>query len=69
MGVLYSADGGTTWQFIDSYGLANVPVLAFSWANGTNTLYAFTHGRGVFYVQPDSAGKSTNLYGFILACE
>ena len=49
VGVLASSDGGATWA-VELTGFPNVSTewLAFTGSPGTRTLFAFTHGRGVF---------------------
>ncbi len=57
LGVFVSTDGGMNWA-VENTGFANAPVesLAINSAGGTDTLYAFTHGRGVWRI---SLGAST----------
>lgn len=49
IGVFVTRDGGVNWAVEDS-GLANAPVewMTINTANSLTTLYAFTHGRGVW---------------------
>lgn len=51
LGVFASTDGGNSWN-VENSGFANVPVesLALNTVNGVTSLYAFTHGRGVWRV-------------------
>lgn len=51
LGVFVSTDDGQTWM-VENSGFANVVTekLVLNTHNGVNTLYAFTHGRGVFRV-------------------
>lgn len=53
LGIMYSPDAGVSWQSIDAYGLANVPVMDVAYQASTNTLIAFTFGRGVYTVVPE----------------
>jgi len=50
LGVLYSADGGQNWESINMNGMANVVVEKLAYQASTRSLFAFTHGRGVFRV-------------------
>ena len=50
LGVLYSGDGGSTWESINTEGMANVVVEHLDYQHSTRKLFAFTHGRGVFQV-------------------
>lgn len=47
IGVFMSKDGGTTWQRED-YTLANSPVYDLALSPDGKTLYAATHGRGIW---------------------
>ncbi len=47
LGVFSSIDGGTTWVQ-DNSGLANVSVFDLDYRALDNTMYAATHGRGMF---------------------
>ena len=47
-GVYQSDNGGTNWIQESSGMAANVPVDQLVWQTGTNTLFAFTHGRSAF---------------------
>jgi len=60
LGVFVSTTGGNSWA-IENTGFANVPVewLAMNTTNGVTSLYAFTHGRGVFRV---GLGSNTCKY-------
>ena len=49
LGVLYSSDSGDNFTSVNSYGLANVLVLKLSYQCSTNRLFAWTHGRGLYY--------------------
>ncbi len=48
VGVYYSSDGGVSFLPVSSYGLSNAPVAKFAFYATSNTLYAFSHGRGVY---------------------
>jgi len=50
LGVLYSGDGGGNWETINTEGMANVVVEHLVYQHSTRSLFAFTHGRGVFQV-------------------
>jgi photosystem II stability/assembly factor-like uncharacterized protein len=50
LGVLYSGDGGSTWESINTEGMANVVVEHLDYQHSSRRLFAFTHGRGVFHV-------------------
>ena len=51
LGVFVSTTSGNSWA-IENVGFANVPVesLVTNKTNGVTSLYAFTHGRGVFRI-------------------
>ena len=51
LGVLYSGNGGSSWESINTEGMANVVVEHLAYQHSTRRLFAFTHGRGVFYVE------------------
>jgi uncharacterized protein (TIGR03437 family) len=57
LGVFVSTDGGATWA-VENTGFANVVTesLALNTADGITSLYAFTHGRGVFKVTANMSG-------------
>jgi len=50
MGVFISLDGGVSWQREDT-GFPNTVVHSLAFENSTNSLYAFTFGRGVWRVR------------------
>ncbi len=56
LGVFVSLDGGVTWNR-ENTGFANAVTesLAFNTTGGTTTLFAFTHGRGVWRVPVSTA--------------
>ena len=60
MGVFVSVDGGNSWN-VENTGFANVPVesLALNTVSGVTTLYAFTHGRGVWRIALGSGCKTS----------
>ncbi|MEN8132107.1 MAG: hypothetical protein ABFS45_18405 [Pseudomonadota bacterium] len=66
LGVFVSTDGGQTWM-VENTGFANVTTekLVLNTHNGVDTLYAFTHGRGVFRVglAPVSSGDNGGSSG------
>ncbi len=57
LGVFVSNDGGATWS-VENTGFANVvtEALVLNAVNGVTTLYAFTHGRGVYKVTANMSG-------------
>jgi uncharacterized protein (TIGR03437 family) len=57
LGVFVSLDRGATW-LVESSGFPNtvVEALTIQVANGTTSLYAFTHGRGVWRVALGQGG-------------
>jgi uncharacterized protein (TIGR03437 family) len=57
LGVFVSNDGGATWS-VENTGFANVvtEALVLNTVNGVTTLYAFTHGRGVYKVVANMSG-------------
>jgi uncharacterized protein (TIGR03437 family) len=61
-GVFVSLDGGATWS-VENTGFANVVTesLQINVVNGVTTLYAFTHGRGVFKVDLNNSGCNYSL--------
>jgi len=54
LGILYSEDNGTNWSWVNQYGLANVPVYKLGLSG--NTVYAFSHGRGVYKTVMTTSG-------------
>jgi ligand-binding sensor domain-containing protein len=62
IGVFVTTDGGTNWA-VENTGFANVPVesLAINTINGVTSLYAFTHGRGVWRVAINNNGCDFKL--------
>ncbi|HEX4950053.1 MAG TPA: BACON domain-containing carbohydrate-binding protein [Blastocatellia bacterium] len=64
LGIFASTDGGTTWA-VENTGFANVAVesLVFNTVNGVTSLYAFTHGRGVWRVALGNNSCSYALSG------
>ncbi len=48
VGVYFSSDAGVSFDPVASHGLSNAPIVKFAFLQSTNTLYAFTHGRGVY---------------------
>ncbi len=57
LGVFSSTDDGTNW-IQDNDGLANVPVMDLEFRGSDTTLYAATHGRGMFLT---SLSKNVSL--------
>lgn len=47
LGVFQTTDGGGTWTRLGN-GMPRVPVLMLRYQSATNTLFAATHGRGVY---------------------
>ncbi|MCP4410594.1 MAG: hypothetical protein GY807_23205 [Gammaproteobacteria bacterium] len=64
LGVFVSTDDGQTWM-VENSGFANVVTekLVLNTHKGVNTLYAFTHGRGVFRVGLSPPAPSSNNGG------
>jgi uncharacterized protein (TIGR03437 family) len=62
LGVFVSLDRGTTW-LVESSGFPNtvVEALTIQTVNGTTSLYAFTHGRGVWRVVLNQTGCTYTL--------
>ncbi|OLN28994.1 Glycosyl hydrolase, BNR repeat precursor [Desulfovibrio sp. DV] len=63
LGIFASLDGGTTWA-VENSGFANVITESLVVESVSKRLYAFTHGRGVWYVPlPAKAvsGPATDL--------
>lgn len=62
LGVMSTADGGLSWN-VENTGFANVPVesLAVISKGGVRTLFAFTHGRGVWKVALGNSGCEVTL--------
>ncbi|MGX5203392.1 hypothetical protein [Aliikangiella sp. IMCC44632] len=60
VGIFTSSDGGASWDF-NNNGPANVSVDELVWS-GTDTLYAATHGRGIF--KADVNGDVPNSLNF-----
>lgn len=62
LGVFASLDGGATWA-VENSGFANTPVeaLALNTVNGVTSLYAFTHGRGVWRITASNAACAYTL--------
>ena len=62
MGVFVSTNSGLTWN-IENAGFANVPIasLSINTFNGASSLYAFTHGRGVWRVTLGNGCNTTLL--------
>lgn len=62
LGVFVSLDGGATWT-VENTGFANVITesLVLNVTGGVTTLYAFTHGRGVFKVTANMSGCNFGL--------
>lgn len=62
LGVFVTTDGGQNWA-VENTGFANVATeaLVLNPVNGVNTLYAFTHGRGVWRVTPGTSGCRVTL--------
>jgi uncharacterized protein (TIGR03437 family) len=59
LGVFVTTDGGANWM-VENSGFANVvtEALAINTAGGVTSLYAFTHGRGVWRVTLGNNGCS-----------
>lgn len=57
LGVFVTSNGGTSWA-VEYSGFANVitETLQLNIAGGTTSLYAFTHGRGVWRVRVSDTG-------------
>jgi photosystem II stability/assembly factor-like uncharacterized protein len=64
MGVFVTTDGGTTWAVANT-GFPNVITENLVREPKSNRIYAFTHGRGVWYV-PLSSGGITGLLELLL---
>ena len=47
LGVFQTTDGGTTWLRLEN-GMPRVPVLMLRYQTASNSLFAATHGRGVY---------------------
>ena len=62
LGVFVSLDGGATWT-VENTGFANVITesLVLNVTGGVTSLYAFTHGRGVFKVTANMTGCNFGL--------
>jgi sugar lactone lactonase YvrE len=62
LGVFVSQNGGASWA-IENSGFPNTVVesLALNTTNGQTSLYAFTHGRGVWRVSISASGCSYSL--------
>ncbi len=62
LGVFVSLDGGATWT-VENTGFANVITesLVLNVTGGVTSLYAFTHGRGVFKVTANMSGCNFGL--------
>lgn len=62
LGVFVTSNGGTTWA-VEYSGFANVitEVLQLNVAKGMTSLYAFTHGRGVWRVKVNNSGCRFHL--------
>ncbi|MFN0112869.1 MAG: Ig-like domain-containing protein [Blastocatellia bacterium] len=62
LGVFVSLDGGATWS-VENTGFANVVTesLSLNVVNGVTSLFAFTHGRGVFKVTANMSGCNFSL--------
>ena len=56
IGVFYTPNGGTTWTALVD-GLPNVAVLGLKMYVPTHTLWAATHGRGVWSISPATLGN------------
>jgi hypothetical protein len=48
-GLYYTLDGGITWN--KEYSIPNVAVHEVKMRNSDRTLFAFTHGRGIWYLK------------------
>jgi hypothetical protein len=48
-GLYYTLDGGITWN--KEYSIPNVAVQEIKIRNSDRTLFAFTHGRGIWYLK------------------
>jgi hypothetical protein len=48
-GLYYTLDGGITWQ--KEYSIPSVAVHEVKIRNSDRTLFAFTHGRGIWYLK------------------
>lgn len=60
VGIFTSEDGGTTWNFAND-GPANVSVDELVWA-GDETLYAATHGRGIWRAGLNKTTPNTIIF-------
>jgi hypothetical protein len=62
LGVLVSTDGGATWNK-ENTGFVNAPTewLTFNTVGGVTSLFAFTHGRGVWRVAVSTATNNVAL--------
>jgi len=62
VGVFMTNDGGTTWA-VESTGFPNVitEALQIHIANGVTSVYAFTHGRGVWRTVINNSGCNYSL--------
>ena len=63
LGVFASLDGGASWA-VENSGFANVITESLVVETSSKRLYAFTHGRGVWYVDlpaKTAAGPASDL--------
>jgi hypothetical protein len=63
--MLFSYDNGSIWHWINEYGLANVAIYAIQYQQSTQTVFAFTHGRGVYTSVTTTTGTSGFDSGFV----
>lgn len=60
--IWHSPNAGASWEFMGpSSGLPNVAVFELGFGANGGRLYAFTHGRGAFYLDFGTASSGANL--------
>lgn len=60
--IWHSPDAGTTWNFMGpASGMPNVAVFELGFGANGGRLYAFTHGRGAFYLDFGTVTTGANL--------
>ncbi|MBI3879480.1 MAG: hypothetical protein HY301_05380 [Verrucomicrobia bacterium] len=62
IGLWRSLDGGANWTHMGpESGMPNVPVFDLQAGTGTRRIFAFTHGRGVFRLDPDAQDNTPSI--------
>ena len=65
IGIWKSADGGGSWNHMGpEVGMPNVAVFDLKIQGGTGRVFAFTHGRGAFMLDPNAINNPPVIAGF-----